>query len=55
MKVSVMFIIELGNKAILFMKMVISRMNLDQLKIFNKFKKILIFGMSKINYKIKII
>lgn len=55
MKVSVMSIIELDSKVILFMKMEINRMILDQLKMHNKFKKILIFGMSKINYKIKII
>lgn len=53
MKVLVMFTIESGSRDILFMKMNIRRMILDQLRMFNK--KILTFGMSKTNCKIKIV
>jgi hypothetical protein len=53
MKVLVMYTIESGSRDILFMRMMIRRMILDQLRMFNN--KILTFGMSEINCKIKII
>jgi hypothetical protein len=55
MKVLVMCIIESDSKDILSMRMRIKRMIMSLRIMLNKFRKILIFGISRINFRIKII